>query len=134
MYSTPQVNGIGCKWGVGTTGLTGYGHLVLQSVGQTLESDNELIKDQNGFTVTRVDYDHRESATLEAWVTGSTNSGSASIGSTTVPQPGDKLTITDSVWTLLSGSNWVCGNTSINGSNAGYVKVSIPLTRYAKIS
>ncbi len=134
MYNTPQVNGIGCKWGVATTGLNGYGALILQSIGQTLESDNELIKDQNGYTVTRVDYDHRETATLEAWISGSSDSASASVTTASVPQPGDSITITDSVWTALSGSNWIAGNVSLNGSNVGYVKVSIALTRYAKIS
>lgn len=134
MYNTPQVNGVGIHWGVSSTGLTGYGWLLLQSTTHNLESEVERVQDSNGYTVTVVNYDHKETATLETIITGSADSATVGITVASVPQPGDSLTVTDSTYTLVSGSQWICGNPSISRGNTTFAKVSIPLTRYAKIS
>ena len=133
MTNAPKFNGAGVHWGVSSTGLSGYGKLVLTSADQASEGDIETAQDPYGYVVTDVTYNHRETATLEVWFSGSTASGALAIAPTDYPQPGDTVTITDSVNTSVSGSNWIAGNGSVKRSNTSLAKASIQLRRYAKI-
>lgn len=132
MTSIPRLNGVGCHWGVSSTGITGFGALVLTSTDQTSEADTETAADGNGYVVTEVTYNHRESCTLETWVSGS--GASVTIASSSYPQPGDKVTITDTIATGFAGSDWIAGGASVRRSNTSMAKVSIPLHRFAKIT
>jgi hypothetical protein len=132
MTTSPKFAGVGCHWGVSSTGLTGYGALVLTGTDQSMEADTETAQDATGYVVTDVTYNHRETATLETWISGSSG-GNVVVASTSYPQPGDTVTITDSVNTGLAGSTWIAGGVSVRRSNTSLAKVSIPLRRYAKI-
>ncbi len=134
MKTSPDINNVGVHWGVTSTGLTGYGTLVLTGTDQTIEGDTEMAADASGYTVTHVTFNHKETATLETWVSGSANASNATIATATVPAPGDKITITDSVNTILSGSNWIVGSTNVKRVNNSFAKASTSLMRFAKIS
>lgn len=133
MTTAPKFAGTGCHWGVSSTGLTGYGALILTSTDQTSEADTETAMDPTGYVVTDATYNHRETATLETWVSGSSG-GAVVVASTSYPQPGDTVTITDTVNTSISGSTWIAGGATVRRSNTTMAKVSIPLRRYAKIA
>ncbi len=134
MKTTPDISSVGVHWAVTSTGLTGYSTLVLNSTDHTLEADMETATDAGGYVVTTVTYNHRESVTLETWVSGSAGASNASIITATVPAPGDKFTITDSVNTIISGSAWIAGSSTIKRANNTFAKVSTTATRYAKIT
>jgi len=134
MKSTPDINTVGVHWGVTSTGLTGFGSLVLNGTDQTLEADQEMASDASGYVVSHVTYNHKESATLETWVSGSANASNATIAASTVPEPGSKLTITDSVATVLSGSNWIVGSSAVKRVNNSFARITTNLVRFAKIS
>lgn len=132
MTSTPKFAGTGCHWGVSSTGITGFGALVLTSTDQASEADTETAQDAYGYVVTDVTYNHRETATLETWVSGSSG-GAVVVASSSYPQPGDTVTITDTVNTGLAGTTWIAGGATVRRSNTSMAKVSVPLRRYAKI-
>ncbi len=133
MKTSADNNGNGVHWGVSSTGLTGFSNLILNGTDQTVEADTETASDSNGYVVTEVTYNHKETATLETWVSGSTGSKTASITTTNIPQPGDKLTVTDSVNTAISGSSWIVGSSNIKRANNTFAKVSTSLKRFALI-
>jgi hypothetical protein len=133
MNATPRNVGVGVHWGVNSTGITGYGTLVLNSAGINFEADTVTAADAYGYVVSEVSYNHRESANLEVWISGSSAATNASVPSGSVPQPGDTVTLTDSVATAYAGTNWIAGNASINRVNNSYATATVPLHRYAKI-
>lgn len=132
MTTTPKFAGIGCLWGVSSVGITGYGALVIQSTDQSSDADTETAQDPTGFVVTDVTYNHRETATLETWMSGSSG-GAITLASSSYPQPGDTVTITDATNTALAGTTWIAGTATVRRSNTSLAKVSIQLRRYAKI-
>lgn len=132
MTSTPKFAGTGCHWGVSSTGITGFGALVINSTDQSMEADTETAMDPYGYVVTDVTYNHRETATLETWLSGSSG-GAVVVASSSYPQPGDTVTITDAVNTGLAGTTWIAGGATVRRSNTSMAKISVPLRRYAKI-
>lgn len=134
MKISPDINGVGIHWGVTSTGLTGFGSLTITDTDQGLEADTATAEGADGYTLTHVTFNHRETANLTTWVSGSAGISNATIAASTVPAPGDKITITDSVNTLISGSNWIVGNSSVKRANKDLARVSTSLTRLAKIS
>lgn len=134
MNTTPRGNGIGVHWGCSSTGISGYGNLVITSAGLTLEADTATAIDGAGYVVTDVTYNQRESATLEVWFSGSADTLNVTIASGSVPEPGDSITIADATATIYAGSNWIAGSTSITRVNNDLAKASTALRRYAKIS
>lgn len=134
MYNVPKNNGIGVHWGVSSTGITGYGSLAINGTTQGLEADTATATDGDGFVVADVTYNHRETATLETWVSGSADAVNATVAQANLPQTGDQLTITDSVYTLFAGSNWIVGSVGVTRAATDLAKASISLRRYAKIS
>lgn len=134
MTNAPKINGVGCHWGVSSTGISGFGALVLTSTDHNMESDVETAQDPSGYVTIDVTYNHRETATLQTWISGSTpDVGNTTIATTTYPQPGDVVTIADTVDTAIAGTDWIAGNASVSRSNTSLARVSIPLRRYAKL-
>lgn len=133
MTTAPKFAGVGVHWGVNSTGITGFGALVITSTDQSMEADTETATDPFGYVVTDITYNHRETATLETWISGSSGGGAVVVANTSYPQPGDTVTIVDAVATGLAGTTWIAGGASVRRSNTSMAKVSIPLRRYAKI-
>ena len=133
MNTTPRNNGVGVHWGVSSTSITGYGILSITGTSQGLDGDTATATNGNGFVVTEVTYNHRETATLDVWFSGSASSTNITIASASVPQPGDLVTIVDSVDTGLAGTNWIAGSMNINRSATDLAKASVSLRRYALI-
>jgi hypothetical protein len=134
MYTGPKFNGTGCHWGVSTTGITGYGALVITSTEHSMTSDTETARNGAGYVTAHVTYNHGQEATLETWISGSAGTGNVTISIASHPQPGDMITIVDAVNTSLSGSNWIAGNAKVSRSNTSLAKISIPLTRFALLT
>jgi hypothetical protein len=134
MTSSPKFAGVNVHWAVSSTGITGFGKMVLTGTDHSSDADTETAQDPYGYVVTDVTYNHRETATLEVWFSGSSSpSGALTIVPSDYPQPGDTVTLTDTVNTAISGSNWIAGNASVKRSNTSLAKATVSLRRYAKI-
>lgn len=131
LSNIPVVRGVGVHWGVSTTGVTGAGTFKLQSTDHNQGSDSDIVHDASGFAVNKTYYNFNESATLDVVVTGSANSASVA---PTLAKPSDIITITDSVYTQLAGTDWLVDSVSIKRSNTSAMRVTYSLTRYPLIT
>jgi hypothetical protein len=122
--------GVGIHWGVGSSGITSFGTFKLQTTDHTKKSKVEEITDGDGNTVGKVYYDLMEEGTFEYIPTG-VSSGSIT---PTLPNVGDKFTVTDTVYTQLAATNWLVDEVNIKRSNTSAMKVSVKCSKYAAIT
>jgi hypothetical protein len=130
MDNTPTFAG-GCHWGVASTGITGFGKLKLNGTSLTVESDTATATDGDGYVVVEANYNQRQTANLECWISGSTVSGAVTITDSDYPQPGAVVTLTDAVSTDINGK-WIAGSPSV--SRGQIAKVTVPLHRFARMT
>jgi hypothetical protein len=130
MRNSPLHKGVGVHWGVSSTGIAGLGTFTLTSNDHGRQAARDSIQDPTGFTVNVTYYDYMESANLSVVITGSLGSGNVT---PSLPEIGDVVTITDSVYTALSGSNWLLDSVSTSRSNTSAMRASYGLTRYGKL-
>ena len=70
---------------------------------------------------------------MDGWLSGSAAAINVSAPSSSIPQPGDTVTITDSVNTSLAGTTWIAGDGTFTRSANDLLKWSVSIHRYAKI-
>lgn len=128
--SSPVHKGVGVHWGVTSTGCTGFGTFVLQSRDFSKRADSEVIQNASGFTVNKTFFNHNDSATLEVVVTGSSGGAVAPV----LAEVGDVVTITDSTFTNIAGTNWLVEDVSSRSSNTSAMRLSFSLTKYPLIT
>jgi hypothetical protein len=131
LNSVPVHRGIGVHWAVQSTTVSGAGTFKLQSTDHTLQAATDMVQDGSGFTVNKTYYDFSESATLECVITGTNGTGNVS---PTLAEPSDIITITDSVYTQLAGTDWLVDSVSVKRSNTSAMRVTYNLTRYPLIT
>jgi len=124
--------GVGCHWGVGSTTYT-LTNGKLQTRDHTRKSEMETVRDADGITVNKTYYDPNEEGTLEFVITGSAGTGNAA---PVLPSIGDVVTLTDSVYTQVSGSAtglnvWLVEDCSTKSSNTSCMRATFKLQRYA---
>lgn len=127
--------GIGCHWGVGSTTYS-LTNGKLQTRDHTRTDEKEIVKDEDGVSVGKIYYDPNETATLEVVITGSAGVGTVS---PTLPAIGDAVTLTDTVYTQVSGSAtgtnvWLVTDVASRSSNTSAMRVTISLLRYGGLT
>lgn len=122
--------GVGCHWGVGSTGASAFGTMKLQTRDHALKSEMESIRDATGVTVAKIYYDPTEEATFE-YIPSGVSGGTVT---PTLPAIGDLITVTDSTYTQIAGTNWICEDVSTKSSNTGVMRVSIRMVKYPEIT
>jgi len=122
-------HGVGVNFGVSSSfsGVTG----AFQTRDHSIQSGNEIIANGIGDPVNKTYYGQYETATFEYVATGAGPSGTVAV---TYPTQGSTLTITDTVYTQISGSSWLVDKVSTKGSNTTSVRVTCELTRYPLIT
>jgi len=122
--------GIGVHWGVNSSTLS-----VVTGKFQTREHEKkaemEVIRDGDGTTVGKVYYDPNESATFEFYPSSATPGGQVA---PILPNIGDMLTVTDSVYTGIASSYWLVEGVDTKSANNGAMKVNIKLAKYPAIT
>ncbi len=126
----PTYRGVGCHWGASSTTST-----IISGQVQTRDHDKlaemEAIKNGDGTTVGKVFYDHNSKCTFtfiptQASLTGTLNPS--------YPAVGTLVTLTDSVYTDIAGTNWICEKVSTKSANNGALKIDLELSQYPSIT
>lgn len=131
MADRNKYHGVAVNFGVGSAIGSVVG--IFQTRDHGLEADNEIIRNGTGDEVEKTFYaTGRETCTFEYVASAAgTASGNATI---TYPTVGDVFTVTDSGYSLIAGTSWLCDTVDIRGSNTTAARVTVKATRYALIT
>lgn len=121
--------GVGVCWGVGTTAVSTVTG-ALQTRDHTLRADMDETRNGEGVVVQKTYYNPTEEASFE-FVASGTNGGTVT---PTLPAIGSLLTVTDTVYTPISGSAWLVDEVSTAGSNTSAVRITLRMTKYPNIT
>lgn len=133
MTTTPIYHGVKVHWGVGSSTAIGVsGTFVLQGRDHGMTADAEVIQDATGFAVNKTYYNHNESATFD-YVPTDTYDGAGNL-TPSIPTVGALVTVTDTVYTTIAGTNWLIDSISTKSSNTSAMRVTLTLSRYGLIT
>ena len=124
-----SLKGVGLNFGISgsITNVTG----AFQSRGHTFMKEKDTIKDGFGETVTKFYYDATEKANYTYFATGTSNSDAVVV---VMPAIGDFVTITDTRYGQISGSNWLVDDVNTDNTNTSAIKVTLDLWRKSTIT
>lgn len=130
--TTPVHRGLKVHWACGSSTITtGIGTFKLQSRDHSLNADTDMVQDATGYVVNKTYFNHTETATLDYVPT---DTGSGGDLTPTIPALGNILTITDTVYTAIAGTNWMVDGVNTKSSNTSAMRVTLNLTRYGNIT
>jgi hypothetical protein len=123
-----KFHGVGVNFGVNSAlgAITG----VFQTRDHNNPASNESIMDGLGNFVQDSTYGLHETATFEYVATGA----SGATVTVTVPTVGELLTVTDTVYPAIAGTNWIVRSFDVKGSNTTATRVTVNLWRAAAIT
>lgn len=127
-------NGVSVAFGISSTSFSGsgIGTFKLQSRNHSKKAKKEDVADATGATVQRTYYDPSEEATLE-YIQFAANNAALTAALVT-PAIGAIVTITDTSYTEIAGTNWMVDDVSSAGSNTSATKITLKLERFAGIT
>ncbi len=132
MSATTKYSGVGVTWGTSHTGITSaFGTFVLKSSGLKKDSKVTELENGDGDTVSVVWSNLVKTATFEYIPAGGTATGSFA---PTVPNQGDKLTVTDTIQTDIAGTNWYVMSADEKSSNTDFLMVTVECKAWPNIS
>ncbi len=129
MANTTRYHGVGVNFGINTGVSTVTG--LFQTRDQSFVSEAETIKNGIGDTYEKTFYDLHQTATFEFVATGAGPSGTVPV---IIPSVGDIITVTDTIYTQIAGTNWMVDGIDSKGSNTAAVRVTLKLTEYPNIT
>lgn len=132
MQSSPQFKGVKIHWGVSSTTTSAFGTLTLQSRDHSRNADTDIVQDATGFAVNKTFFNYSDTATFE-YIPTAAAPGAGNV-TPTVPEAGDMVTVVDSVYTQIAGTNWIVDSASTRSSNTSAMRVTVNLTRYPLIT
>lgn len=122
--------GVGCHWGVSSSGAVAFGTMKLQTRDHSLKREMESVRDATGVTVAKIYYDPTQEATFE-YIPSAASGGTVT---PTLPAIGDIVTVTDSVYTQVAATNWLVEDVSTKSSNTGVMRVTVRMVNYPEIT
>lgn len=133
MTTTPVYHGVKVHWGTTSTGVTTViGTFALQGRDHNLGSDADVIQNGNGFALGKTYFNHNEAGTFDYIpYTAATPAGDLT---PTIPAVGTMIVVTDTVYTAISGSQWMVDSISTKSSNTAAMRVSLGISRYGGIT
>ena|ERR1035437_3352882 len=128
--ATNVYHGVNINFGIGSTITSVTG--LFQTNDHGIESDNEIIRDGNGNEIEKTFYGFKQTATFDYVATqAGSPTGTATV---TYPTIGTMVTVADTNYTNIAGTNWLIDNVDSKRSNTAAVRVTIKMTAYPQIT
>lgn len=122
-------HGVGVNFGI-ATGITNVVGL-FQTNDHGVTSDNEIIRDGTGAEIEKTFYAFKMTGTFEYVASGAGPSGNVSV---VYPAVGAMVTVTDTNYSNVNGTNWLVDSIDIKRSNVAAVRVTLKMTLYPSIT
>ena len=123
-------HGVGINFGIASGITSAVGAFQTNDHGVT--SDNEVIRDGTGAEVEKTFYAFKSTATFEYVATAAGGpSGNAAVS---YPSVGAMVTVSDTNYGNIAGTNWLIDSVDIKRSNVAAVRVTLKMTQYPSIT